>query len=247
MASVAPRVRDTGVRVLLYHAIDRPDPADRMGLRVSPEAFREQMRALRTEGYQVVPLKRLLEAPASHEARSVAITFDDGYRSETATADVLRELGFRATFFLVPRFLDGITQPAHYWERWPHMTWEEAGALVDGGFEVGAHSMTHPVLPECDLPRLADETAGVKALLEQRLHAEILSFSYPYGRYDARVREAARGAGYRLACTSRYGVTVTTGPDYDVARTEITGMDRVEDFRRKLRGQYDWLARRPSV
>ena len=103
--------------------------------------------------------------------------------------------------------------------------------------------MTHPDLTLCDSARLIDEVAGAKTLLGRRLGREIVSFSYPYGRHNARVREIADRAGYRLACTSRYGINTTSGPRYDVARTEVIGMDRLVDFRRKLQGKYDWLAR----
>ena len=234
-----------------------------MGLRVSRQAFREQLQLLDTAGYRVLPLTRMLEAPPARDSREsretvpgeVALTFDDGYRSEMPTADTLKEFGFTATFFVVPRFLDGVQQPAHYWEHWPHMNWDDLGPLVDAGFEIGAHSMTHPDLTECDSGRLMDEVAGAKALLERRLGREIVSFSYPYGRHNSQVREAAGRAGYRLACTSRYGLNKTgwtagtagsagsAGPRYDVARTEVAGTDRLADFGRKLQGKYDWLAR----
>ena len=232
-----------------------------MGLRVPREAFREQMQLLDTGGYRVVPLTRILEAAPPAEGsresretmpREVALTFDDGYRSEMLAADTLKDFGFTATFFVVPRFLDGVQQPAHYWEHWPHMNWDDLGPLVDAGFEIGAHSMTHPDLTGCDSSRLMDEVAGAKALLERRLGREIVSFSYPYGRHNSQVREAAGRAGYRLACTSRYGLNKTSGsagpagsagPRYDVARTEVTGTDRLADFRRKLQGRYDWLGR----
>lgn len=239
---MAPAASDAGVRVLLYHAIDEPDPADRMGLRVSREAFHAQMTVLREEGYRVVPLARLLDGSAPAEPRSVAITFDDGYRSEVSTAALLGEFGFTATFFVVPRFLDGVTQPAHYWERWPHMGWDDARALVGAGFEIGAHSMTHPDLTGCDAARLVEETAGAKAVLEERLGADVVSFSYPYGRYNDAVLESARLSGYGLACTSRYGINAAHGPRFEVARTEVAGTDRLADFRRKLGGHYDWLA-----
>jgi len=239
---MTPPSPDAGVRVLLYHAVDGPDPADRLGLRVSREAFRAQMTALRVEGYRVVPLARVLDTSCPNEPGLVAITFDDGYRSEVSTAGVLKELGFTATFFLVPRFLDGVKQPAHYWERWPHMTWDDAGALADAGFDVGAHSMTHPDLTACDPSRLLEETAGVKALLEKRLGRDVLGFSFPYGRHNNHVRQATERAGYRLACTSRCGLNTTSGRCFDLARTEVTGYDRAVDFRRKLQGRYDWVA-----
>ena len=141
-----------------------------------------------------------------NEPRCVAITFDDGYRSEVSTAEILGEHGFAATFFVVPRFLDGLKLPAHYWEHWPHMNWDDAGALVEAGFDVGAHSMTHSDLTRCDAAALAEETSGAKALLEERLGRDVVSFSFPYGRVNDRVRQATERAGYRLACTSCYGI-----------------------------------------
>ena len=242
MAGIAPDTPAGGMRVLLYHSIDDPDPADRLALRVSRARFVEQMHVLRDEGYSVVSLGEATEPrTASHDRVSVAITFDDGYWSQGWAAETLREFGFPATFFLVPRFLDGVTAPAAYWEQWGHLRWEEAAALMESGFEVGAHSATHPDLRTCEDSHLDREVAGSRALLEARLGGHVVSFSYPYGRHDARVRRAAERAGYQLACTSRYGVNRTSGPSWAVHRTEVSGLDDVRDFRMKLRGQYDWL------
>ena len=65
-------------------------------------------------------------------------------------------------------------------------------------------------------------------------------FSYPFGRHESRVRRAVERAGYCLACTSRYGLN-RSRQSYAVRRTEVTGTDTLADFRRKLRGKYDWL------
>lgn len=240
VARVVPEAAAGGVRVLLYHAVEEPDSADWLSLRVRPASFHQQMMRLRDAGYAVVPLAALLDPPDEGRLH-VAITFDDGYRSQLWAADVLREFGFPATFFVTPRFLDGVASPAAYWERWGHLQWSDAAALLAGGFEIGAHSMTHPDLRRCSDAELESEVAGVKDALEQRLGASIVSFSYPYGRYDDRVKAAATRTGYRLACTSRYGVNRTAGPAYAVYRTEVAGTDDATDFRWKLAGKYDWL------
>jgi peptidoglycan/xylan/chitin deacetylase (PgdA/CDA1 family) len=47
--------------------------------------------------------------------RAIALTFDDGYRDNlTQAVPMLRSLGLRATFFLVPGLLDG--EPLAWWE-----------------------------------------------------------------------------------------------------------------------------------
>jgi peptidoglycan/xylan/chitin deacetylase (PgdA/CDA1 family) len=240
VARLAPVAGAGGTRVLLYHAVDEPDPLDTMSLRVTPEHFRRQMTLLRDGSYDVVPLRSVLTPSPSGRPR-VAITFDDGYRSQAGAAGVLAELGLTATFFVTPRFIDGVKAPAAYWEHWSHLGWSELAALQAQGFEIGAHSMTHPDLRHCTDMELDGELAGAKDTLEQRLRAPVESCSYPYGRHDRRVRAAAARAGYALACTSRYGVNRDGGRCHSVRRTEIAGTDDLDVFRAKLDGKYDWL------
>jgi peptidoglycan/xylan/chitin deacetylase (PgdA/CDA1 family) len=240
LARVAPAASG-GTRVLLYHAIGDPDPADRLALRVTKQRFLEQMCLLRSTDCAVVPLTRSVESGSGEGRPHVAITFDDGYHSDLWAADVLSDFGFPATFFVVPRFLDGGASPRWYWEGWHHFNWDDARALEERGCEIGAHSATHPDLTHCTAAELETEVAGSKALLERQLGRPVVSFSYPYGRHNAAVRVAVERAGYRLACTSRYGANRASGPCYTVRRTEVAGTDNLADFRRKLRGQYDWL------
>lgn len=241
IARVAPETSAVGIRVLLYHSVDDPDPADGLSLRVSPRQFVEQMALLRSDSYVVVPLPTISDTQQDDGRVRVAVTFDDGYRSLKPAARILQEFGFPATFFLVPRFLDGVRSPRAYWEGWGHLGWDDAAALIESGFDIGAHSTTHPDLTQCRDQDLVTEVSGAKAILEERLKTDILSFSYPYGRHDRRVRAAVAGAGYRLACTSRYGLNRASSSSFCVRRTEIAGTDTLRDFQWKLAGKYDWL------
>lgn len=243
VARVAPPVAGGGVRVLLYHAIDDRDPADVMSLRVPPRQFAEQMTLLRDEGYAVVPLGALCNGPDASARARVAITFDDGYRSQARAAATLRQFGFPATFFVTPRFLDGVREARNYSEAWGHFRWDDVATLIEDGFEVGAHSMTHVDLRRCSAERLDEETAGAKRVLDERLGVEVRSFSYPYGRHDPRVHRAVERAGYALACTSRYGSNRVPAPSYTVRRIEVAGRDSLRDFQWKLEGKYDWVGR----
>lgn len=240
IARLAP-ASTTGIRVLLYHAIGDPDPVDRMHLRVSRARFLEQMAVLRDEGFDVVPLDAVSNPPAPDGRVRVAITFDDGYRCQAWAAAVLRDFGFPATFFVVPRYLDGHYVAERYWENWRHLRWDEITSLADSGFEIGAHSTTHSALTACSGAHLDDEVSGARTRLEQRLGQTVRSFSYPFGRHDRRVRQAVERAGYTLACTSRYGINRAGQSSFQLCRTEIGGDDDLDVFRMKLRGQFDWL------
>ncbi len=241
VSRLVPTTRQGGVRILLYHAVGRADPYDRLALHVSPDAFRAQMELLRAEGYQVVSLSSLLDGGSPDSATRVAITFDDGYRSQLLAADILDEFKFPATFFLVSRFLDGERVRGEYWDQWEHLRWNELRSLLERGFEIGGHSASHVPLTRCPSSVLQGEVVDVKASLEDRLGCQVMSFSYPHGAFNQTVVDTVKQAGYQLACTSLYGVNRTPQSWFALRRIEITGEDRLSDFRSKLLGKYDWL------
>jgi peptidoglycan/xylan/chitin deacetylase (PgdA/CDA1 family) len=99
--------------VLAYHGFtDRathPGIENSQGKHLHVEAFRSQLAYLQRH-YRVLPLETLiaaLESGAPPPARSLAITIDDGYRSNyTLAYPALREYGLPATIFLTTGFLD---------------------------------------------------------------------------------------------------------------------------------------------
>jgi peptidoglycan/xylan/chitin deacetylase (PgdA/CDA1 family) len=92
------------------------------------------------------------------------------------------------------------------------MSWEQIRALAAEGHEVGSHSMTHPLLPDCDRERLHDEIAGSLARLRVALGSEVSSFCYPNGSYDARCLAEVRDAGYECAVTTGWGLNRARAP-----------------------------------
>jgi peptidoglycan-N-acetylglucosamine deacetylase len=123
----------------------------------------------------------------------VVTSWDDGDPQDLRLAEILRQAGVAATFY-VPIFgEDGkrTLAPA------------DTRALVSEGFEIGAHTMTHPVLSDLHGQRLWVEVHECKQVLEQVLGQEVQMFCYPRGRYNREVLETVRKAGYRGARTTR--------------------------------------------
>jgi peptidoglycan/xylan/chitin deacetylase (PgdA/CDA1 family) len=86
-------------------------------------------------------------------------------------------------------------------------------ALIAAGCDVGFHTLRHEALPRLDdgqLERaLRDGREGLEAVAARRLDA----ISYPHGKADERVAEAARAAGFTLGFTTGRGaVTADTDP-----------------------------------
>jgi peptidoglycan/xylan/chitin deacetylase (PgdA/CDA1 family) len=102
---VGPRVRPSGVIVLMYHRIvDRDRSLEGLPL----EAFTAQMRWLRAHCDPIAPEAIVERTHDGGRARpAVLVTFDDGYRDYHDLAyPVLRELGIPALVFLATSFLD---------------------------------------------------------------------------------------------------------------------------------------------
>jgi peptidoglycan/xylan/chitin deacetylase (PgdA/CDA1 family) len=90
----------------------------------------------------------------------------------------------------------------------PHDSGIRAGEvmhLVNAGFDIGFHTLHHEVLPALDDEALADAmTEGREPLEEATQGARGVTsmISYPYGKADRRVAEAARSAGYSHGFTA---------------------------------------------
>jgi len=64
--------------------------------------------------------------------------------------------------------------------------------------------------------------------------------SYPHGKADRRVRDAAVNSGYRLGFGSRFGVNCENTDPMFFRRTEIWDTDSVDVFHQKYMGAWDW-------
>jgi peptidoglycan/xylan/chitin deacetylase (PgdA/CDA1 family) len=81
--------------------------------------------------------------------------------------------------------------------------------------------MTHAYLTDLDDTGLERETAEAKSRLEQVVGKAVNHFSCPGGRYNHRVAEAARAAGYRTVATSRIHANSPTTDNFALGRVAI--------------------------
>ena len=234
------RLDTSGLRILFYHRVTD----DRDELAVKPAAFAEQMDYLASEAYRVVDVLSAIDLLDSGEplARTVALTFDDGFLDVAEHAlPILSERGFRATVFIAPAVTDGRTSFSWYSEEQPPlMTWEDVLELDrDGTFRFEAHSLTHPNLPTLGEVEAMEEISGAKRELENRLGRLVRAFSYPTGLYGEREEKIAADAGYQIALTCEPGVNKRSTNRFALRRRQVDARDSLLDFRAKLGGGHD--------
>lgn len=81
---------------------------------------------------------------------------------------------------------------------------DEAVSLSKQGlFEIGAHTVTHPVLSALHPAKQREEIEGSKLALEKLVNQSVTSFAYPYGGcsdYTAETVTIVSEAGFERAC-----------------------------------------------
>jgi len=185
------------VPILVYHSIAPNHPGQTAGQRqldVDTAVFREQMNLLAVNKFNVIPLGMLADAiqgRANLPARSVVITFDDGWLNQYTNAlPILQANHFTATFFIISGQVG----------RGPkYMDLDQVKALQHAGMTIGAHSRTHANLINATDAQLRDEIVSCREDLQKMLGVTPDLFAYPYGSWNRRVATAVEGAGYRAA------------------------------------------------
>lgn len=246
--SVAAAGRPAPVRVLLYHHVGRfSRPSRQLGLYCHADAFARQMAYLARSPLAVVSLDRAIAAIAGRSPLTepaVVLTFDDGFQDfEQHAWPVLRTHGFPATVFAVSDRLgasaDWLTSPSAGNDRLMSAT--TLRTLADDGLDVGAHAATHPRLSRLD-PRQRDtEIADARKRLQDVLGQPVDHFAYPYGDYDADVRERVAAAGFTSALTCIRDRAERAADMFEIPREGISFKDGALRYAYKTRWRHGRL------
>lgn len=204
------------IPVLVYHHV-YPDEAPELiqatfetgaGV-IGASAFRRQVQTLVDNGWSVVTTTQLLDwltDDAALPRNSVVLHFDNGWLDTvTVAAPILSSFGLTATCFpitdgveaaqrgqsaAVRTLTEGVVEK-------PFANWEQIEALLEAGWEIGAHSATHCKMAD----KLASEGDGgvmreaetSNALFESRLGAAPAHFAYPSGSRNERTDQLLAG------------------------------------------------------
>ena len=73
------------------------------------------------------------------------------------------------------------------------------------GWEIGAHTISHANLTSLSNDHAIIQIQEGKTLLEEELETKIISFAYPYGKYDDHIKVMVKKSGFE------FGISTDTG------------------------------------
>lgn len=231
-------------RILMYHMIRRRRRGGRFNkLRVDPAEFERQLEWLVDNGWRFAFLSELDRKAG--QSKTVVLTFDDGYRDNyTAAHPLLLRYGAKATLFLVVDRFDrdwSTTKKAHHDSgelmQEPKLTDAEVHEMLrSGAWELGAHTLTHALLPELTDDQKHHEIGGGKAELEATFGTRVSSFAYPFGIFGNDDEVLAGAAGYDYAVTTEAGISTDTKAEaLRLKRVKVSGKEGALGFSIRLR------------
>jgi len=204
-----------------------------LAFRRVPEAphFSRYLDVLRRLGRRPVPLQAVAawaRGTGPLVPGAVALTFDDGYRSQRENAAlVLRQARAPATFFAVAGALGGTAfwRPPTAGEEdgAPLMTADDLAALAADGFEIGSQSTSHRYLAYLRPEDRRLEIEEGKARLEAVTGSPVRAFRYPFGSFDREVVRQVEAAGFTAAVAAGSGVVRADDLPLLLPRVEIPG------------------------
>jgi peptidoglycan/xylan/chitin deacetylase (PgdA/CDA1 family) len=192
-----PEPTGSAATILVYH---RFGPAVANAMTITTASFTSQLDYLRARGYQIVPLRRVVDFAAGKGTippRSVAITVDDAHRTVfTEMKPIVERYRIPVTLFV---YASAISNASYA------MTWDQLSALkATGWFDIESHTYWHPNfkiarrrLTPAEFDAFArSQFLKSRAALERHLGLGPDLLAWPFGIYDDDLIRIARECGF---------------------------------------------------
>ncbi len=193
------------IPVLLYHGI----VTNKEGLNVSVDDFKDQMFALRREGYKTASLNDFIDFIKGEKdlpEKTFLLTFDDGRRDSYYPADpILKALGYNAVIFAIGEHISEKNNSSYYlskqelkemvssrrWEIQPHTFAGHDFIDIDQNGTKGHFYSNKMWLRESERletneeyeRRIKNDFILAKNEIKNKLEVDSASFSFPFGDY----------------------------------------------------------------
>ncbi|WP_047383462.1 polysaccharide deacetylase family protein [Cetobacterium sp. ZWU0022] len=236
--------------VIMYHRVIKDESEKGVhGTYVTVKQFDEQMKYLKSKGYETITFEDLLNNKYKQrfdkDKKWIMLTFDDGYKDNYENAfPILKKYQFKGIIYI----LDGLKY--NKWDvddknnpekEFPLMSIEELLEMQKYGIEFGGHTSTHPKLAELTLQEVKKEIILSKNNIENMIGKRLLSFAYPYGSLNEDVKKISQESGYEFAVATDSGSITFSDDLFEIRRIGIFPTNNLFNFKRKVSGKYNFI------
>ena len=236
------------VPVVMYHrVINKSENEGIHGTYIYENIFREHMKYLKDNNFSMITFKDLNNIGWRNRfdknKKYIIITFDDGYVDNYELAfPILKEFNFKATIFLMGESTYNEWDVKADGEKsFPLMSVEMIKEMQDYGIEFGAHTFNHPKLNKLSNDEIKHQIVDVKKPLEEKIGREIITFAYPYGILNDYAKKMVEEAGYTFGVATDSGSVCLSDDLYQIRRIAIFPNTNLFSFKRKVKGNYNFI------
>lgn len=157
---------------------------------ISPDQFESFLSRVNERGFSCCSMRRYLASSIEDRRREIVLTFDDGYSGVADYAfAALKRRGWSATVF-VNSSLIGCNNEWNCKDRIRrcHMNEDRIADLIDAGWEIGSHGVTHRSMVKLSEEELIHEVCDSQNVLKGKF-GTVECFAYPYGDYTPYIRD----------------------------------------------------------
>ncbi|MDO8552905.1 MAG: polysaccharide deacetylase family protein [bacterium] len=228
----------SALSILMYHSVSDSGAF----FAVSPKKFEQQMKYTRDSGFNVIFASEIDERMrAGKLARTVCVTFDDGYEDVYLNAyPILKALGIKATVFLITNEIGG-TYTNSEGKTFPLLKREQIAQMRASGFiEFMPHGHTHKKLHQLTESEQEKEIILSKGVIRELTGEEPRVFAYPRGRTTPAIAEMLKRFGFEIALGVVPGLVKSGSDTYNVPRNAVDNHVGFQEFKLKLSDRVEW-------
>jgi peptidoglycan/xylan/chitin deacetylase (PgdA/CDA1 family) len=126
------------------------------------------------------------------------------------------------------------------------LSWDAVRTLKKKGFDIGSHTVEHPILTRIPEQSLDQELRVSKLVIEQQTGGGCRCFAYPNGKEEdisKAVTERVERAGYEFAFTTIEQFCSRIGSRFELGRISIPGGLSVNSFHARVSGVHTLVKR----
>jgi peptidoglycan/xylan/chitin deacetylase (PgdA/CDA1 family) len=143
----------------------------------------------------------------------ITTSWDDGHPLDVKLCSILKKNGIKGTIYVPIKNSENVVMK------------KDEIKNISNNFEIGGHTYNHTILTNETTEIMISELTESKEALQKITNNEITSFCYPRGKYNNKVIEKVKQAGYKNGRTTELFRTAISNP-YEI-HTTIQAVNRI--------------------